>query len=149
MNCFRDLLIGRHNYSVKALGFIDTGNMLKDISTGKYVVVASPAVMYELLPLSLHHILYDYTNGIMPFDRKTAISLPSGTHLVPYRTVNAETELMLAFDCDFLFINNKLVRQKPLIGISRSSISINHTNKCILLNSIYMRKVKKYDKYNN
>lgn len=142
MNYFQDLLIGRHNCSVTALGYIDTGNMLRDISTGKHVVVASPAVMYELLPLSVHHIIYDYTNGIMPFDRKAAISMPAGMHLVPYRTINAETELMLAFDCDFFFINNRLVRHRPLIGISKCSININNTNKCILLNSIYMRRVK-------
>ncbi len=147
MNYFFKVLIGRQQSCVKATGFMDTGNTLKDISTGKNVIVASPEIMYELLPKNLHNILYDYTYGNDFSDRKSAIYLPEGMHLVPYHTVSSASELMLAFDCDFLFINNRLIKESPLVGVSRSRLNINNAGKCILLNSVYMRKVKRNDKF--
>ena len=62
MNYFFNLFIGRRQKVVQANGYIDTGNTLKDISTGKPVIVAPPEIMYELLPKELHYILYDYTD---------------------------------------------------------------------------------------
>ena len=147
MNYFFNLFIGRRQKVVQANGYIDTGNTLKDISTGTPVIVASPEIMYELLPKELHYILYDYTDEPKSFDRKSAIYLPEGIHLVPYHTINSSSDLMLAFDCDFFFINNRLIKENPLIGISRSTFNIHHMKKCILLNSVYMRKVRKYDKH--
>lgn len=149
MNCFLKLLIGRGTRTVRASGFIDTGNTLKDISTGKNVIVASPEIMYELMPNCLHNILSDYIRGYDFTDRKSAIYLPEGLHLVPYHTVSTSSDLMLAFDCDFLFINNRLVKDCPLIGASRSSLTLCGTGKCVLLNSVYMRKVKKNDKHHS
>ena len=104
MNYFSNLFIGRKQNVVQATGYLDTGNTLKDISTGKHVVIASPEIMYDLLPLQLHALVYDYTNGIQPFDRKSSIYMPEGIHLIPYRTISSESNLMLAFDCDFYFI---------------------------------------------
>lgn len=147
MNCFFNILIGRQRNSVQTIGFMDTGNTLKDISTGKNVIVAPPEIMYELLPVSLHNILNDYTECRHFFDRKSAIFLPEGMHLVPYHTINTTSELMLAFDCDFFFINNSLIKEKPLVGVSRGPLCINN-RECVLLNSVYMRKVKKNDKHN-
>lgn len=119
MNYFFNLFIGRKHQTIQANGFMDTGNTLKDISTGKHVVIASPEIMYDLLPRQYHYIVYDYTNGTQSFDRKSALSMPEGIHLVPYRTISSESDLMLAFDCDFFFINNRLIRNRPLIGLSR------------------------------
>ena len=147
MNYFFNLFIGRKHQTIQANGFMDTGNTLKDISTGKHVVIASPEIMYDLLPRQYHYIVYDYTNGTQSFDRKSALSMPQGIHLVPYRTISSESDLMLAFDCDFFFINNRLIRNRPLIGLSRHTLQISHMSKCILLNSAYLRKVRKNDKY--
>lgn len=147
MNYFSNLFIGRKQNVVQATGYLDTGNTLKDISTGKHVVIASPEIMYDLLPLQLHALVYDYTNGIQPFDRKSSIYMPEGIHLIPYRTISSESDLMLAFDCDFFFINNHIICNRPLIGISRHTLQISHMKKCILLNSVYMRKVRNYDKH--
>lgn len=52
MNYFSNLFIGRKQNVVQATGYLDTGNTLKDISTGKHVVIASPEIMYDLLPCS-------------------------------------------------------------------------------------------------
>ena len=114
MNYFSNLFIGRKQNVVQATGYLDTGNTLKDISTGKHVVIASPEIMYDL---------------------------------IPYRTISSESDLMLAFDCDFFFINNHIICNRPLIGISRHTLQISHMKKCILLNSVYMRKVRNYDKH--
>ena len=46
MNYFSNLFIGRKQNVVQATGYLDTGNTLKDISTGKHVVIASPEIMY-------------------------------------------------------------------------------------------------------
>ena len=69
------------------------------------------------------------------------------SNLGTYRTISSESDLMLAFDCDFFFINNRLIRNRPLIGLSRHTLKISHMSKCILLNSAYLRKVRKNDKY--
>ena len=98
MNYFSNLFIGRKQNVVQATGYLDTGNTLKDISTGKHVVIASPEIMYDLLPLQLHALVYDYTNGIQPFDRKSSIYMPEGIHLIPYRTISSESDMMLAFE---------------------------------------------------
>lgn len=79
MNYFSNLFIGRKQNVVQATGYLDTGNTLKDISTGKHVVIASPEIMYDLLPLQLHALVYDYTNGIQPFDGKL-VHLYAGGH---------------------------------------------------------------------
>lgn len=134
---------------VKATGYIDTGNTLRDVLTGRYVAVASPAVIYELIPDDYHNILYDYENGIINLDRKSAVFLPEGIHLVPYNTISSSNNLMLAFDCDFFFVNNMLVRKKPLIGMSRNNIQITNDSKCILLNSSFgTKKSRKNNTYN-
>lgn len=147
MEHFYHLLIGRRSQKIQAAGYMDTGNTLTDISTGKPVIVAPPELMYELLPQTLHGLLADYINGSSLYDRSSAIFLPEGMHLVPYRTISTSHDLMLAFDCDFFFINDRLIKRCPLIGISRSDFKVSRRQRCVLLNSIYMRKVRSYAKY--
>lgn len=148
MNYFFNLFIGRKHQTIQANGFMDTGNTLKDISTGKHVVIASPEIMYDLLPRQYHYICIWLHKRHPVFRSKISfIQCRKASHLVPYRTISSESDLMLAFDCDFFFINNRLIRNRPLIGLSRHTLQISHMSKCILLNSAYLRKVRKNDKY--
>mgnify|MGYP005884805689 CR=1 FL=1 len=124
MNYFSNLFIGRKQNVVQATGYLDTGNTLKDISTGKHVVIASPEIMYDLLPLQLHALVYDYTNGIQPFDRKSSIYMPEGIHLIPYRTISSESDLMLAFDCKK--VPDELL---PYVGLLSSVLGLMDTHK--------------------
>lgn len=140
MNYYVQILVGRKQHAVAAIGYIDTGNMLTDQKTKRTVSIASPDVIYELLPKNTHSFITDYIEHGNLFSQRNMDRLPSGMHLIPYSTISSKNDLMLAFDCDFFFINNRLIRKKPLIGISRHNFSILNTSKCILLNRDYMRK---------
>jgi hypothetical protein len=146
MEHFVHLLIGRDKLCIKSKGYIDTGNTLKDAATGKNVVICPPELAARLLPYSWHYILEEYTQNkknLLEFDEQ---HIPLGLRLIPYHTINAENDLMLAFECDFFFMNNRLVQKKPLIGISKKSFNISRERECVLLNRNY-RKGVRYDKY--
>lgn len=140
MNYYVQILVGRKQHTVAAIGYIDTGNMLTDQKTKRKVSIASPDVIYELLPKSSHPFVTDYINHGNLFGQNNTNSFPPGMHLIPYNTINSKNDLMLAFDCDFFFINNRLIRKRPLIGISRQNFSFLNSSKCILLNRDYMKK---------
>lgn len=139
MNYYMQVLIGKKHRSVSAVGYIDTGNMLFDQKTRRRVSIASPEVIYELLPDNYHSFITNYMNNEM-FSFHNMSNLPPGMHLIPYNTINLKDDLMLAFDCDFFFINNRLIQKKPLIGMSKHSFSFNNAKKCILLNKDFMKK---------
>lgn len=140
MNYYVQILVGRKQHAVSAIGYIDTGNMLTDQKTKRTVSIASPDVIYELLPKSVHPFIRDYIDHDNVLAQKNIDRLPPGMHIIPYNTINSKNDLMLAFDCDFFFINNRLIRKKPLIGISRHNFSILNSSKCILLNKDYLKK---------
>ncbi len=140
MNYYVQILVGRKQRAVAAIGYIDTGNMLTDHKTKRTVSIASHDVIYELLPKSCHSFIQAYIEDGDFFSRNHMDCLPPGIHLIPYNTINSKNDLMLAFDCDFFFINNRLIRKKPLIGISRYDFSLLNAGKCILLNRDYMKK---------
>ncbi|MGN0395932.1 MAG: sigma-E processing peptidase SpoIIGA [Coprococcus sp.] len=148
MSNYKTVLLGRNNRIVSALGFIDTGNFLTDQKTQRPVAVASPEVMLELMPDIYHSVIKSYQKGNLSFMDCDLSLRHKGIHLIPYSTICKKNELMLAFDCDFFFIDNNIIQRKPLIGISKESFTLLHTNMCILLSKKIMKKGIRYDKYN-
>lgn len=130
MNSYIRLLIGRGNRYTKALGYLDTGNMLKDKATGHYVVIASPEICRKLFSSGEIRLMDAYLRQNITH---MAYYMHQGFYMVPVNTVTAN-DLMLAFDCDFFFMNNRLIQKKPLIGISRKSLNIGRANASVLLN---------------
>lgn len=130
MNPYIRLLIGRGNRYTKALGYLDTGNMLRDKATGHYVVIASPEICRRLFSSDEIPLMKAYMCQNISM---LGCLMQQGFYIVPVRTVTA-CDLMLAFDCDFFFMNNRLIQKKPLIGISRRSLNIGYANAGVLLN---------------
>lgn len=130
MNPYIRLLIGRGYRYTKALGYLDTGNMLKDKATGHYVVVASPEICRKLFSNGEIKLMDAYLRQNLAH---MSYYMHQGFYMVPVNTVTAN-DLMLAFDCDFFFMNNRLIQKKPLIGISRKSLNIGRANASVLLN---------------
>ena len=130
MNLYIRLLIGRRNRYTKALGYFDTGNVLKDKATGNYVVIASPEICLRLFSDNEKKLMDAYLKRNI-----TGMSyyIHKGFYMVPVNTVTAD-DLMLAFNCDFFFMNNRLIQKKPLIGISRKSLNIGREGADVLLN---------------
>ncbi len=148
MSNYKTVLLGRNSRLVSALGFIDTGNFLTDQKTKRPVAIASPEVMLALMPNAYHPVIRNYQKGNLTFTDCELNLRHKGLHLIPYSTISQKNELMLAFDCDFFFIDNNMIHKNPLVGISRESFSLLHTNMCILLNKKFMKKGIQYDKYN-
>lgn len=140
MSNYKTVLLGKNSRLVSALGYVDTGNFLTDLKTKRPVAIASPEVMLELLPDSYHQIIRSYQQGNCSLANCEVSRAHIGMHLIPYNTICNRNELMLAFDCDFFFIDNKIIQKKPLIGISKESFTLLHTNMCILLSRKFMKK---------
>ncbi|MBP3326395.1 MAG: sigma-E processing peptidase SpoIIGA [Coprococcus sp.] len=140
MSNYKTVLLGKNSRLVSALGYVDTGNFLTDQKTKRPVAIASPEVMLKLLPDSYHHIIRSYQEGNCSLLNCEVGYAHIGIHLIPYNTICNKNELMLAFDCDFFFIDNKIIQKKPLIGISKESFTLLHTNMCILLSQKFMKK---------
>lgn len=140
MGMYKTVLLSKNNHLVSALGYIDTGNFLKDQKTNRPVAIASPDLMIELMPKSYHPIIYSYINEALSFTDCDVNCEHIGLHLIPYSTICSKCELMIAFDCDFLFVDKKIIQNKPLIGISKENFTLLNTNMCILLNRKFMKR---------
>ncbi len=92
------LLLENNGKAVELKAIVDTGNNLKDIYTGKHVVI---------IEKSIADILYDSTENRKCF-------------LLPYKTVK-DSGLMEAYPCSNAVIDGKL-RQPVLVAIAKESI---------------------------
>lgn len=146
MNVLTNVLLGRSSKLTNAVGYIDTGNMLRCSLTGRYISIATYEVASELAPPEMLPLIEDYMhNPVSVCDYRG--SFPRGIHLIPYNTIGAKNQLMLAMDIDYMFIGGSSMVRRPLIGISPTDFCIVRTNKCILLNKYYMKRGKRNVKH--
>lgn len=142
-----NVLLGRNSNITHAIGYVDTGNMLKCRLTGRYVAITTYAVISSIITQDEEIYVRNYMrNPASIYEWST--SLPRGMHLIPYNTICSPDQIMLAFDADFMFIDDHYIEKKPLIGISPSPFKIMCTDKCILLNKNYMKRGKRNVKPN-
>lgn len=146
VNILTNVLLGRGPRLTNAIGYIDTGNTLRCHMTGRRVAIATYEVAIALAGKEQQSLIDDYMR------RPDSVylgenELPKGFYLIPYRTICSDSQLMLAMDADYMFIDNAIVEKKPLVGISPGSFSILRTHKCILLNKYYMKRGKRHVKH--
>lgn len=150
MNCLKiltNVLLGRNSIITHAIGYIDTGNSLQCHLTGRRVAVATYAVISAIITDDEIAFVHNYIqNSASIYEGNKP--MPKGMHLIPYNTICSNDQLMLAVDADFMFIDDRYMEKKPLIGISPATFKILHTDKCILLNKYYMKRGKRHVKHN-
>lgn len=146
LNILTNVLLGRNSKITNAIGYIDTGNSLRCSVTGRHVAIATYEVAADLISTDLIPLLEMYRKD--PFSMYMhQDKLPFGFYLIPYKTICADDQIMLAMDADYMFVDNRYVERKPLVGISPTSFKVLHTNKCILLNKNYMKRGKRHVKH--
>ncbi len=142
-----NVLLGRNSYVTHAIGYIDTGNSLQCRLSGRPVAVTNYSVISAIISKEEAAFVSSYIHNSASI-YSGSNTLPKGMHIIPYNTICANNQLMLAVDADFMFIDDRYVEKKPLIGISPAVFQILHTDKCILLNKKYMKRGKRHVKHN-
>ena len=142
-----NVLLGRNSNITHAIGYIDTGNSLKCSLTRRYVAVANYAVIASIITCDEAAFVDRYIRDCASIYKGNK-PMPKGMHIFPYNTICANNQLMLAVDADFMFVDDRYIEKKPLIGISPATFKILHTDKCILLNKNYMKRGKRHVKHN-
>ncbi len=127
--------------TVKAVGFMDTGNCLKDPYFGKPVIVAEYTVIEPLLTDSQNNMLCnqfdDFSNGTsMPGLNKEEVQpdeyLP--LRMIPFQSVGKKG-MLPAIVLDKIILwegKEETVREKVLTAISRENVSVRKDYQIIL-----------------
>lgn len=143
MKILKNVLLGKNDRVTNALGYVDTGNTLRCNMTGRYVAVASLKVALDIAPTCLVPFILKYSeNPLSLFGEDKCMT--KGIHLIFYDTIGQKNQIMLAMDADYMFIDDRYIENKPLIGISPTVFSIANTDRCILLNKYYMKRGKRH-----
>ena len=58
-------------------------------------------------------------------------------HMISYSTISRKDNVMLAFDCDFFFLGSKLIKAKPLIGMSMVAFGNEQKSYSVLLHNSF------------
>lgn len=131
-----ELLIGFRDKAVVTRGFLDTGNNLYDRVTGKPIVVAAPDIIKKLYSKTYGSILSFYFNGSTG-EIKDLDNFQNRIHMISYSTISRNDNVMPAFDCDFFFLGSKLIKAKPLIGMSMVAFGNEQKSYSVLLHNSF------------
>ncbi len=140
--------------TVRAVGFMDTGNCLRDPYFGKPVIVTEYTVIEPLLTNSqntmLRKLLDDFESGSSPFDglkgeelrrsnfqENVSGSIPEEflpIRLIPFHSVG-KNGILPAFELDKIILweeREETVREKVLAAVSREKLSVRKDYQIIL-----------------
>lgn len=139
--------------TVRAVGFMDTGNCLRDPYFGKPVIVTEYTVIEPLLTNSqntmLRKLLDDFESGSSPFDGLKGEELRRSFHgkiseniqeeflpirLIPFHSVG-KNGILPAFELDKIILweeREETVREKVLAAVSREKLSVRKDYQIIL-----------------
>lgn len=131
-----ELLIGFRDKAVVTRGFLDTGNNLYDRVTGKPIVVAAPDIIKKLYSKTYGSILSFYFNGSTG-EIKDLDNFQNRIHMISYSTISRKDNVMPAFDCDFFFLGSKLIKARPLIGMSMVAFGNEQKSYSVLLHNSF------------
>lgn len=110
---YQNVMIIFKNNIINCTGFVDSGNKLID-----------PVSNCKIILLDKRQIIFDINNFKM--------------NLVPYKTASSKS-ILKCIKPDKIFINNKLVSNKYLVGIMENKINIDGVD--ILLNQEIMEEI--------
>ena len=99
-----NVLLGRNSNITHAIGYIDTGNSLKCSLTRRYVAVANYAVIASIITCDEAAFVDRYIRDCASIYKGNK-PMPKGMHIIPYNTICANNQLMLAVDADFMFLS--------------------------------------------
>ncbi len=128
--------------TVKAVGFLDTGNCLRDPYFGKPVIITDYTVIEPLLTTSQNTMLQKLLDGSKDsaaLNNNTSSSMDIGTlfemqrkedylpiRLIPFHSVGKDG-MLPAFELDKIILKEEkeeTVREKVLIAVSRQKLSV-------------------------
>ncbi|MDK2802259.1 MAG: sigma-E processing peptidase SpoIIGA [Oscillospiraceae bacterium] len=128
-NQYYDVLLSVDGKEILGKGFLDTGNNLIDIFTGKCVVITDFEYIKHIIPSDIHTIFIENIEDSLK--NLSFTSFGKRIKIIPYNVVNGEG-LIISFKPDKFIINNG-ISLDVLVGVSKSAISNNNYN--FLLNN--------------
>ena len=89
------------------IGFMDSGNMLKNPYTGTGVIIADKSVIKELLPPCFDNFIKTYLkSGYINYQELIKINSPHSIMPITYSCINSKSETMPAVICEKIIIDN-------------------------------------------
>lgn len=121
------------------LGFVDTGNFLREPVTGRPVMVAEAGWLQEVLPRPYQVLVDTYiTEGRIDYDRIVEEQLTK-CRWIPYQSVGEQQGEMLGIQCRKIILRNEescLIREQVIVGISRTPLMKNQQYQILLQSEI-------------
>ncbi len=121
--------------NIYGIGFLDTGNFLKDPISGRPVIIAEAEWVYPLLSEGYQQLMNTYINtGKLDYDWIADKQL-SKARWIPYQSVGKQQGELLGILCRKIVLKNDrscMVRESVIVGISRTPISSKHQYQVLL-----------------
>lgn len=125
--------------NVYGVGFVDTGNFLREPVTGRPVLVAEAGWLQAVLPQPYQLLVETYiTEGRIDYDRIMEEQLIK-CRWIPYQSVGEQQGEMLGVQCRKIILRNEkncLVREQVVVGISRTPLMENQHYQILLQSEI-------------
>ncbi|MBE5931932.1 MAG: hypothetical protein E7263_00735 [Lachnospiraceae bacterium] len=121
------------NHTIQTTGYIDTGNTLMDIYSGKPVIILDYSLLQPIISASEFELICEYIKTGNYSYISNIILDGEKIYPIPYKTISNNNAIMPAFKLQYLIINNNIYKN-IVAGISHTSFS--NTTECkVLLNN--------------
>ena len=121
------------NHTIQTTGYIDTGNTLMDIYSGKPVIILDYSLLQPIISASEFELICEYIKTGNYSYISNIILDGEKIYPIPYKTISNNNAIMPAFKLQYLIINNNIYKN-IVAGISHTSFS-NTTEYKVLLNN--------------